>query len=125
MIGEASAAEERLIGLVADAARGPERDGLYATWLMVRAAEGVLPPDPVSVRNHRRRLAALDARLATLALPKPLKRALGAAGQHLEPGTPRAAALVLSERGAPVRDVLGPAAGDAVAVAARAARIHL
>src|SRR5881296_2448740 len=87
---------------------------------MVRSAEGLLPPRPLSGKNHRRRLQALDTRLASLALPAPLKRALSAARHHLEPATPGAAALVLSQLVAPTREVLGPEAGDAVAVAARA-----
>ncbi len=117
--------EEQLITLLAAAARGPERDGLFALWLVLRAAEGLLAPVPVSQRNHRRRLQALETRLATLALPAPLSRALAAARAHLEPATPAAAALVLSQLVAPAREVLGPAAGEAVAVAARSARIHL
>jgi hypothetical protein len=120
-----TSAEERLIGLVADAARGPKRDGLFALWLVVRAAEALLPPCPVSSKNHRRRLQALEARLGSLALPAPLKRALAAARHHLEPATPAAAALVLSQLLAPAREVLGTEAGDAVNVAARAARTHL
>ena len=91
-----TSAEARLIGLVADAVRGPKRDGLFALWLVVRAAEALLPPCPVSSKNHRRRLQALEARLGSLALPAPLRRALAAARQHLEPATPAAAALVLS-----------------------------
>lgn len=125
MIQATTPAEERLITLLAEAARGPKRDGLFAVWLVVRAAEGLLPPFPVSARNHRRRLQALEHRLASLALPAPLQRALAAARQHLEPASPAAAALVLSQLVAPARDVLGPEAGEAVAVAARAARIHL
>jgi hypothetical protein len=117
-------AEARLLALAGAAARGPRRDGLFALWLVLRAAEALLPPHPVSAKNHRRRLQALDTRLASLALPGPLKRALAAAGQHLEPASPAAAALVLSQLVAPARDVLGAEAGDAVAVAARAARIH-
>jgi hypothetical protein len=120
-----TSAEERLIGLVADAVRGPKRDGLFALWLVVRAAEALLPPCPVSSKNHRRRLQALEARLGSLALPAPLRRALAAARQHLEPATPVAAAQVLSQLLAPAREVLGTEAGEAVSVAARAARIHL
>jgi hypothetical protein len=120
-----SPGEERLIGLVAQAARGPKREGLFALWLMLRAAEALLPPAPVSSRTHRRRLQALELRLGTLALAPPLRRALTAARHHLEPATPAAAALVLSQLVAPARDVLGPEAGDALAVAARTARIHL
>lgn len=120
-----SPCEERLITLVAAAPRGPRRDGLYALWLTVRAAEAVLPPRPVSAKNHRRRLQALETRLASLALPAPLKRALTAARHHLQPATAGAAALTLGQLIAPVRDVLGADAGDAVAVAARTARVHL
>jgi len=118
-------AEERLIELVAGAVRGPKREGLFALWLVVRSAESLLPPSPVSGKNHRRRLQALESRLASLALPAPLKRALTAARQHLEPATPAAAALVLSQLIAPAREVLGPEAGEAITVAARSARIHL
>ena len=118
-------AEERLVTLIAAAARGPKREGLFALWLVVRAAEALLPPAPVSSKNHRRRLQALATRLSSLALPAPLKRALAAARQHLETATPRAAALVLSQLAAPARDVLGPEAADAITVAARAAKLHL
>ena len=117
--------EERLVALIADAARGPKRDGLFALWLVLRAAEALLPPAPVSPKNHRRRLQALESRLATLALPAPLRRALTAARQHLDPATPQAAAVVLSQLIAPARDVLGAEAAEAVGVAARAAKAHL
>ena len=127
MIRATTPCEEQLIGLLAAAGRGPARDGVFALWLVLRAAEALLTPQPrpVSSRGHRRRLQALETRLASLALPGPLKRALAAARQHLEPGTPAAAAVVLSQLVAPARDVLGPEAGNALAVAARTARIHL
>jgi len=118
-------AEGRLLALVGAAVRGPKRAGMFALWLVLRAAESLLPPRAVSAKNHRRRLQALETRLASLALPTPLKRALTAARHHLEPATPAAAALVLSQLVAPAREVLGSDAGDAVAVAARLARIHL
>ena len=54
MTGATTACEARLIALLAEAARGPERDGLFALWLVLRAAEALLPPTPVSSRNHRR-----------------------------------------------------------------------
>jgi hypothetical protein len=115
-------AETQLVTLIAAAARGPKREGLFALWLVVRAAESLLPPTPVSAKNHRRRLQALETRLGSLALPAPLKRALAAARQHLETATPDAAALVLSQLAAPARDVLGAEAAEAVTVAARGAR---
>lgn len=125
MTAAVTAGEERLIALASAAPRGPLQDGLYALWLTVRVAEGLLPPGPVSVKNHRRRLQALEHRLGSLALPAPLKRALSAARHHLEPGTPRAAAHVLQALLAPTREVLGGEAEAAVAVAARGARLHL
>lgn len=122
--GAVTASEARLVALVAEAERGPRRDGLYALWLMLRAAEGLLPPDPVSLKNHRRRLVALETRLGGLALPAPLKRALGAARSQLEAGTGAAAAIVLAQLVAPTRDVLGPEAAEAMSAAARDARLH-
>lgn len=118
-------AEERLVTLLAESVRGPQREGLFALWLVVRAAEALLPPSPVSAKNHRRRLQAIESRLGSLALPGPLKRALAAARQHLEIATPNAAALVLSQLTAPAREVLGAEAADAVTVAARSAKLHL
>lgn len=118
-------AEERLVTLIAEAARGPQREGLFALWLIVRAAEALLPPSPVTPKNHRRRLQAIESRLGSLALPAPLKRALAAARQHLETATPDAAALVLSQLTAPAREVLGADAAEAVTVAARGAKLHL
>jgi hypothetical protein len=123
MMRATSAAEDRLVALVAASPRGPRRDGLYALWLTLRAAEALLPPAPVSPKNHRRRLQALETRLASLALPGPLKRALAAARTHLDPATPGAAAVVLTQLVAPARDVLGPEAADALSLAARAARV--
>src|SRR5216117_3640036 len=96
-------AEGRLVTLIAESARGPRREGLFALWLVVRAAEALLPPAPVSAKNHRRRLQALETRLGSLALPAPLRRALTAARQHLETATPDAAAVVLSQHDAGCR----------------------
>ncbi|MGH7537246.1 MAG: hypothetical protein ACREMF_01310 [Gemmatimonadales bacterium] len=116
--------EARLVGLVADAERGPRRDGLFALWLVLRVAEALLPPHPVSLKNHRRRLQALETRLGGLALPAPLKRALAASRAHLEPGTPAAAVVALSQLVAPIQEVLGHEAAEALATALRAARLH-
>ncbi len=117
--------ESRLVALIADAPRGPKRDGLFALWLVLRAATGVMPPHPISPRNHRRRLQAVEARLGGLALPAPLKRALLAARVHLEPATEEAATVALAQLIAPTRDVLGPEAAAAVALAARQPHVAL
>jgi len=127
MTDPGTTSEARLVELVADAERGPTRNGLYALWLVLRVAESLLPPHPVSLKNHRRRLQALEARLGGLALPAPLKRALASARAHLEPGTPGAAAVALGQLVAPAREVLGKGAADIVQAAtleARQARLH-
>ena len=116
--------EERLVGLLAEAGRGPKRDGLYALWLVVRAAEALFGPDRVSPKNHRRRLQAIELRLGGLALPGPLKRALIAARQHLEAATPEAAVGVLRQLLAPAREVLGAEAAEAVSLAVRPTALH-
>src|SRR2546423_14115577 len=113
-------AEDRLVTLIAGAARGPQREGLFALWLMVRAAEGLLPPAPVSAKNHRRRLQALETRLGGLALPAPLRRALVAARQHLGTGTPGPAAPGLGQLSGPAP--AGSGAGAAGGVGCRRAR---
>src|SRR3989442_15560436 len=113
MIRATTPCEEQLIGLLAAAGRGPARDGVFALWLVLRAAEALLTPHPrtVSSRGHRRRLQALETRLASLALPGPPKRALTAARQHLEPGTPAAAAGGRPPPPGPPPAVLWPESG--------------
>jgi hypothetical protein len=122
MIRATTPAEERLVAVAAAETRGPRRNGAYALWLVVRAAEALVPPGAVAARTHRRRLQAIASRLGGLALAPPLKRALAAACHHLEAGTPAAATLVLHQLVAPAREVLGPDAADALHQAARAAR---
>lgn len=124
MIGSVTASEARVVALIADAVRGPRRDGLYALWLVLRAGESLLPPNAVGLKNHRRRLQALQTRLGSLALPAPLKRALATALAQLEPGSAAAAATALTQLVAPTREVLGPEAAEAVSAAAKDARLH-
>jgi len=117
-------AERQLVAALAVEARGPRRNGLLALWLVTRAAEAVLPPDPVSTRNHRRRVDQLQRRLSSVSVPSPLRRALPAALRLVSEGTPRAAALALHQLVAPARECLGASAADAIAVAAAHARTH-
>ncbi len=115
------AVEHRLIAALQHTVRGPRRSGLFALWLVVRVCTGLLPPDPVSLRGHRRRLASLERRLSSLSLAPPLRRALAAALRELAAATPEAAAMVLQQLVAPARETLGNDAGDAIALASRAA----
>lgn len=116
-----------LVELLAHAARGPRREGVYAVWLTLRVAQDLqLEPPPVE-RALRRRLGALEQRLSSLTIPPPLRRALtGALAQMRDPPASATAAvttaLVLTQLVAPARECLGKDAGDALARAARAAR---
>ena len=104
-----------LLELLAASARGPRREGLFAVWLTARVAldQGLVPPLPE--RAQRRRIEALERRLARLSLSPPLRRALaGTLALLRDPGT-RPAAMALQQLTAPVRETLGEEAGDVVA----------
>jgi hypothetical protein len=117
-----SPAQDRLIALLEEAARGPKRNGVYAIWLFVRACEGELPPDQLSFRARRRRLTDLEKRLSSLSLQPPLKRALGASLGDLSEHTHEGCVRALRQLVTPTREHLGSAAGDAVSLAARTAK---
>jgi hypothetical protein len=91
-------------------------------WLTARVAldQGMDPPLPE--RAQRRRIEALERRLARLSLAPPLKRALaGTLALLRDPGT-RPAAMALQQLTAPVRETLGAEAGEVIAKAVRAVR---
>jgi hypothetical protein len=114
--------ERQMVIALAGEARGPRRNGLFALWLVTRVAEGVLPPDPVNPRAHRRRVDRLQRRLTSVSVPAPLRRALPAALRHLTEGTPRAVALGLHQLVAPTRESIGPGIAELLAAAADRAR---
>src|SRR5574337_590959 len=111
-----------LVDLLSGTARGPRRTGLFALWLVVRVVEDLRLDPPTPERARRRRLAAVEARFATLALPAPLRRALGASVAQLREGPGDRGVLALGQLMAPVRDTLGSDAADALAAAVRRAR---
>lgn len=111
-----------LTDLLARTARGPRRDGVFALWLTVRVALDLGLTPPLPERAHRRRVSALERRLASLTLPAPLRRALTAAMPQLQGGDLASAAMALTQLVAPVRDTLGAEAADPIALAARVAR---
>src|SRR5215207_8921111 len=69
-------AATELVRLLARTARGPRREGIFALWLTVRVTQDLLLVPPVADRAQRRRIQALEHRLATLTLPPQLGRAL-------------------------------------------------
>lgn len=99
-------------------------------WLTVRVAEDLALIPAIPERATRRRVAALEQRLSSLVLPGPLRRALAAALAELGKDTTGVAeaaragggdraAMVLQQLVAPVREVLGVEAGDAMVRAVR------
>ena len=115
-------AASALLALLPEAGRGPKRGGIFALWLTVRVTQDLLLEPPPPDRAQRRRVQALERRLSSLTMPPPLRRALGAAMNQLREAKPESAAQVLSQLVAPARETGGPAAGEAVALAARQAR---
>jgi hypothetical protein len=115
-------ASAELVRLLARTARGPKREGIYALWLTVRVTQDLMATPPVAERAQRRRVQALEHRLATLTLPPQLRRALAAALLQLRNPRPDTAADVLAQLAAPARDGAGSEAGDVLATAAKAAR---
>jgi len=111
-----------LLELLAASARGPRREGLFAVWLTARVAldQGMDPPLPE--RAQRRRIEALERRLARLSLSPPLKRALAGTLALLRDSGARPAAMALQQLTAPVRETLGAEAAEAIAKAVRVAR---
>jgi hypothetical protein len=114
--------EQRLIAALAAEARGPRRNGIFAIWLFARVAESIVPPDPLRIRAHRKRVALLQRRMTTLSIPPPLRRGLASAVRLVADGTPRAAAMALQQLVAPVRDTLGGPIAEVIATAANRAR---
>ena len=112
----------RLTELLAHAARGPKREGLFALWLVVRAAEDEILDPPLPPRLRARQLESLRNRLATLTLPAPVRRGVTSALALLDEAGPGAGATALQQLTAPTRESLGAEAAEAVAAAARAVR---
>lgn len=106
---------------LAASARGPERDGIFALWLVVRAALGAAPPAEPPARQPDR-LRALAQRLRSLSVSPPLRRSLAAAMADLLSPRGAAPAIVLSHLVAPSAECLNRRVAEAVAAAARAAR---
>lgn len=114
-----------LLTLLPKAGRGPRREGIFALWLTLRVAQDYLLDPPLGDRAARRRLAALEARLSSLTVPPPLRRALAAALLQLRESQPDAVPLALAALVAPARDAVGPEAGEAMQHAWRSARHRL
>ena len=114
-----------LLKLLPQTVRGPKRGGIFALWLTVRVAQGLLLEPPLQERTQRRRILALEHRLSSIPMAPPLRRALAGALNQLKDLRPESAVQVLTLLVAPARDVGGADAGEALALAARTARDKL
>jgi hypothetical protein len=116
------ATADRLLEALASSARGPKRNGVFALWMFLRACEGVLPPDNLSLQAHRRRVQGLERRLSSLSVPAPLRRALSSGVREIGDGSSVGAGIALSRLVAPVRETLGSEVAEIIGVAGRLAR---
>ena len=114
-------ADRALVATLAASARGPERDGVFALWLAVRAALAGAIPDAAPSRQAER-LRAVGQRVRSLTAPAPLRRSITAALADLAAPRGAAPSVVLSHLVAPAAENCPPAAAAAVQAAARSAR---
>lgn len=115
-------ATARLVELLGAAARGPKREGVFAVWLVVRAAESRVVDPTMQAKLKQKQLDGVRHRLTTLTLPAPVRRAVVTSLSLLEEDGPDAPASALHQLTAPAREALGPEVAEAVGQAARAAR---
>lgn len=111
-----------LLRQLAVSARGSRRDALFALWLTVRVADGLVEAPAGMERAQRRRVQALEKRLSSLTLPAPLRRALAGTMVQFREISPEAAATALSHLVAPAGDAISAEAGQTMAGAARLAQ---
>jgi hypothetical protein len=115
------AADAAFAAALAESPRGPDRDGAFALWLVVRAALGAA--GPLVPARHGERLKAVAARLKSLNPAAPLRRSLAAAISDLLADGAGRSAIVLSHLVAPTAECLSRRLADAVQTAARAAKV--
>jgi len=110
-----SAAARALVDLMADAPRGPKRDGLFAVWLTLRVVEDLTVEPPHAERAVKRRVSLLQRRLGSLTLPAGLRRGLAGVLDSLPEACRRDAPDLLARLTASARDGLGAEVGDSLA----------
>jgi hypothetical protein len=113
--------DRALVAALAASARGPERDGVFALWLVARAALGAAAPT-VTPERHAERLRAVGARVRTLSPAAALRRGVAAALADLAAARGAAPAIALAHLAAPAAESGLGAAAAALQAAARSAR---
>jgi hypothetical protein len=113
--------DRALVAALASSSRGPARDGAFALWLVARACLGPALGAGASDR-HREHLLAVGARVRTLSIAAPLRRAIAAALADLAADHAAAPAAVLGRLLAPATDSGLTAAASALQALVRTAR---
>jgi hypothetical protein len=108
-----------LVQQMAQAPRGPRRNGWLALWLALRLIEDLQLDPPQAERIYRRRVALLEGRLSSLTVPPPLNRALRQVTAALASATRGDGGRILSLLVSPAREALGGEAGEALGRAAK------
>jgi hypothetical protein len=116
---------DRVLEAMEAADRGPRQNALFALWLFLRQCDGAMSETRLSDRASAARLDALERRLSSLSLPAPLRRTLPACLREIRGSDPRHVPIAVQQLAAPVRETLGAQLGDAVAQAARRARLSI
>jgi hypothetical protein len=114
-----------LLGLLPGIGRGPRREGVFALWLTLRVAQDFHLDPPLPERLARKRITALGARLSSLTLPAPLRRALNTTVQQLVSAGPEDIPQILGQLVAPAREATGAEAAEALGLAVQASRQRL
>lgn len=110
---------DELVSQLLYADRGPQRNGIFALWLVVNTCASILGDHHVQEKNHRKRIAALRKRMGSLSLPPLLRKAITSALHDLNHDSAAAATMALNQLAAPVRDSLGGVCGRLTEKAAK------
>ncbi len=110
-----------LVDLMADAPRGPKRDGLFAVWLTLRVVEDLAVEPPHADRAVKRRVSLLTRRLGSLTLPGGLRRGLNGVLAALPEAGAGEAPHLLAQLAIATRDGLGAEIAETVSRGPRGA----
>lgn len=116
--------EEVSAGLIAQLSyseRGPQRNGVFALWLVVNTCTGILGNHSVQGKNQRKRVVALRKRLSSLSLPVPLRKAISVALHDLSPDSQGSASTALEQLVVSARETVNADCGKLIEAAAQRA----
>ncbi len=110
-----------LVTRLSYAERGPQRNGIFALWLIVNACSGITGPNHLQDKNHKKRISALRKRLSSLSLPPQLRKVILPTLAELSDNGPDAAASVLAQLVEPVKESMGDECAKLIETASKRA----